>query len=124
MEGCKPDNEINFELAKRFNPDIRWKNVRELMDDILKPSGMTYEQLAEHGLLIPSGDHSQRALPAARTGPAPGRQEARLRHPFRQGGALLGAARGLGLRTPASSRGAALQPSDQPGALQAVSPDI
>jgi anaerobic selenocysteine-containing dehydrogenase len=56
VPGCKPDNEINFELAKRFNPDIRWRNVRELMDEILEPSGLSYQELSEHGPMIPSGD--------------------------------------------------------------------
>jgi anaerobic selenocysteine-containing dehydrogenase len=46
---CKPDVEINFELAKRFDPDFRWKTIHDLFDEILKPSGMTFRQLQERG---------------------------------------------------------------------------
>jgi anaerobic selenocysteine-containing dehydrogenase len=57
VEGCKPDIEINFELARRFNPDIRWKDHRGLLDEILKPTGFTYEELSERGwVLPPEGD--------------------------------------------------------------------
>lgn len=46
---CKPDVEINFELAKRFDPDFKWDNLTDLFDDIIKPSGLTFEQLQEQG---------------------------------------------------------------------------
>jgi len=46
---CKPDLEINFELAKRFDPDFRWDRIHDLFDDILRPSGMTFRELQERG---------------------------------------------------------------------------
>ena len=59
VEDCKPDVEINFELAKRFDPNIKWNTVHELFDEILKPSGMTFEQLKAKGWSIPpEGDPS------------------------------------------------------------------
>ena len=43
---CRPDVEINFELARRFDPDFKWEHVHDLFDEILKPSGMSFEKLA------------------------------------------------------------------------------
>ena len=40
---CKSDVEINFELARRFKRDFPWRNVEEMFDQIMKPSGMTYQ---------------------------------------------------------------------------------
>lgn len=54
---CKPDVEINFELAKRFDPEFPYKDLRELFDAILKPSGMTYEELKERGWAFPPEGH-------------------------------------------------------------------
>jgi len=54
---CKPDLEINFELAKRFDLNFRWNTVHELFDEILKPSGMTFEQLQEKGWAFPPEGH-------------------------------------------------------------------
>jgi len=51
--GCKSDVEINFELARRFNPDIRWETYHDLFDEILEPSGMTFAQLQERGWALP-----------------------------------------------------------------------
>ena len=45
VDGCKPDVEINFELARRFDPTLKWDTIHELFDDILRPSGMTFEEL-------------------------------------------------------------------------------
>jgi anaerobic selenocysteine-containing dehydrogenase len=53
VDDCKSDIEINFELARRFDKNFRWKTIHELFDDILKPSGMTYKQLQEKGWVIP-----------------------------------------------------------------------
>lgn len=53
VDDCKSDIEINFELAKRFDKNFRWKNIHELFDNILEPSGMTYKQLQEKGWVIP-----------------------------------------------------------------------
>lgn len=55
---CKPDVEINFELAKRFDPDFKWDTIYDLYDEILKPSGMTFRQLQEKGgWAIPTEEH-------------------------------------------------------------------
>jgi anaerobic selenocysteine-containing dehydrogenase len=54
---CKPDVEINFELAKRFNPNFRWNNINELFDEIVKPSGLTFKQLQEKGWAFPPEGH-------------------------------------------------------------------
>jgi anaerobic selenocysteine-containing dehydrogenase len=53
VEGCKPDVEINFELAKRFDPNLRWKSIEALFDDILHNSGMTFKELQEKGWALP-----------------------------------------------------------------------
>jgi len=57
VDDCRPDVEINFELAQRFDPNLRWDTVHELFDDILKPSGMTFEQLQEKGWAFPPDGH-------------------------------------------------------------------
>jgi anaerobic selenocysteine-containing dehydrogenase len=54
---CKPDVEINFELAKRFNPNLRWKTIYELFDEIIKPSGLTFKQLQQKGWAFPPQGH-------------------------------------------------------------------
>jgi len=54
---CKPDVEINFELAKRFDPNLRWKNIYELFDEIIKPSGLTFKQLQQKGWAFPPQGH-------------------------------------------------------------------
>jgi anaerobic selenocysteine-containing dehydrogenase len=54
---CKPDVEINFELAKRFDPTFRWKDIHELFDEIIKPSGMTFKELQEKGWAFPPEGH-------------------------------------------------------------------
>jgi anaerobic selenocysteine-containing dehydrogenase len=53
VEGCKPDVEINFELARRFDPNLRWKTVEELFDDILQNSGMSFKELQEKKWVLP-----------------------------------------------------------------------
>lgn len=60
IEGCKPDVEINFELARRFDPDLKWDTVHELFDDIIKPSGMTFEELQQKGWAFPPEGHPSR----------------------------------------------------------------
>ena len=57
VEDCKPDVEINFELAKRFDRDFRWKTVHELFDEIIRPSGMTFNELQEKGWAFPPAGH-------------------------------------------------------------------
>jgi anaerobic selenocysteine-containing dehydrogenase len=48
---CKSDWEINFELAKRFNPEgmKQWATLEDLFDERLKPSGFTVKQLLDEG---------------------------------------------------------------------------
>ena len=48
---CKSDWEINFELAKRFNPEgmRRYKTVKDLFDERLAPSKMTFSDLEKLG---------------------------------------------------------------------------
>jgi anaerobic selenocysteine-containing dehydrogenase len=57
VDDCKPDVEINFELARRFDPEFRWNSIEELYDDIIKPSGYTYKELQEKVWVIPPEDH-------------------------------------------------------------------
>jgi anaerobic selenocysteine-containing dehydrogenase len=54
---CRPDVEINFELAKRFDPNFRWDTIHELFDEIIKPSGMTFKELQEKGWAFPPEGH-------------------------------------------------------------------
>ncbi len=53
VEGCKPDVEINFELARRFDPNLRWKSVEELFDNILQKSGMSFKELQKKKWALP-----------------------------------------------------------------------
>ncbi|MBZ0140674.1 MAG: molybdopterin-dependent oxidoreductase, partial [Pseudorhodoplanes sp.] len=48
---CKSDWEINFELAKRFNPEgmKQWNTLEDLFNDRLKTSGMTVKKLVDAG---------------------------------------------------------------------------
>lgn len=53
VDECKPDVEINFELARRFDPEYEFETIHDLFDDILKPSGMTFKELQEKGWAYP-----------------------------------------------------------------------
>jgi anaerobic selenocysteine-containing dehydrogenase len=57
VDECRPDIEINFELAKRFDPNFRWDSIRDLFDEIVRPAGMTFEQLQEKGWAFPPEGH-------------------------------------------------------------------
>jgi anaerobic selenocysteine-containing dehydrogenase len=48
---CKSDWEINFELAKRFNPEglKQWDNVVDLINDRLKVAGTTFDEMEKKG---------------------------------------------------------------------------
>ncbi|MCC6473637.1 MAG: molybdopterin-dependent oxidoreductase [Burkholderiales bacterium] len=48
---CRSDWEINFAMAKRFNPEglARWNSVEDMFDERLAPSGFTFRQLYEQG---------------------------------------------------------------------------
>jgi anaerobic selenocysteine-containing dehydrogenase len=58
VDGCKPDVEINLELARRFDPDLRWKTVEELFDNILQNSGMSFKELQQREWAIPPEGNS------------------------------------------------------------------
>ena len=58
VEECKPDVEINFTLAKRFDPDFQWDTIHDLFNEILKPSGMTFHELQKKGgWILPDEGH-------------------------------------------------------------------
>ncbi|MBW1979223.1 MAG: molybdopterin-dependent oxidoreductase [Deltaproteobacteria bacterium] len=47
---CKSDMEINLELGRRLNPEIwPWENVQEMFSAMLKPTGMSFEELRSKG---------------------------------------------------------------------------
>jgi len=49
---CWPDMKILNELGKRISPEDLWHDdYREFLDDILKPSELSYEQFVEKGYL-------------------------------------------------------------------------
>ena len=65
VEGCKPDVEINFELASRFDPNLQWKSVEESVR--FHPSEFRHElqRIAEKNMGDPSGRKSERSLSSA-----------------------------------------------------------
>jgi anaerobic selenocysteine-containing dehydrogenase len=60
MEETRSDYEINLELAKRFNPKLPWKDVKEMFNDYVKPAGVTYDELCEKVWMLPPEGHSSR----------------------------------------------------------------
>ncbi|MFC2038816.1 molybdopterin-dependent oxidoreductase [Chloroflexota bacterium] len=58
VEDCKSDVEINFELAKRFDPDFQWETITDLFDEIIEPSGLTFKELQQQGWVFPPEGHS------------------------------------------------------------------
>ena len=64
---CKSDWEINFEMAKRLNPNaVPWKNVRELFTQRLKASGLTFEELCERPWAMAPKNHPSGTAPYRR----------------------------------------------------------
>ena len=59
---CRSDWEINLELARRFNPELRrrYPEVKDLINDRLKPSGFTYDELKEGNWKFPEKDTPSR----------------------------------------------------------------
>jgi anaerobic selenocysteine-containing dehydrogenase len=57
VDDCRSDVEINFELAKRFDPDLKWKTIHELFDEIIKPAGLNFKELQEKGWAYPPAGH-------------------------------------------------------------------
>ena len=68
VDECRPDMEINFELAKRFDPEFAHENLYDLYDEILKPSGMTFKELQqeEGGRAYPPEGSASCPLPSLR----------------------------------------------------------
>ncbi len=51
-EECWPDLKILNELGKRISPPEHWhEDYRGLLEDLVRPSGLTYEQFCEKGYL-------------------------------------------------------------------------
>ncbi len=51
-EECWPDSKILNELGKRLGyEEYFWSDIRECLNEILKPSGMTYDDFVEFGML-------------------------------------------------------------------------
>ena len=51
-EGCWPDLKILNELGKKLGHENSfWPDLRTCLDDVLKPAGMTYEELKSRGML-------------------------------------------------------------------------
>ena len=64
---CRSDWEINFELAKRLNPEaVPWKNTRELFTQRLKASGLTFEELSERPWAMAPKNHPSGTVPYRR----------------------------------------------------------
>lgn len=60
VDECKSDAEINFELSKRFDPDFRWSTPEDLMNDIIRPSGLSYQELQKQVWAFPPKGHPTR----------------------------------------------------------------
>lgn len=63
VDECRSDWEINFELARRFNPSLPYKTVEDFFDSCLANTvHMTYQELQEHnnvGVMPPQGHNSR-----------------------------------------------------------------
>jgi anaerobic selenocysteine-containing dehydrogenase len=58
VEECRSGWDVNFELAKRLNPEaVPWKNLREMFDLRLEPSGQTFEELSKTTYAMAPRDH-------------------------------------------------------------------
>jgi anaerobic selenocysteine-containing dehydrogenase len=59
---CRSDWEINLELAKRFNPELRrrYETVKDLINDRLRPSGYTFDEMKEGHWKFPPKDTPSR----------------------------------------------------------------
>lgn len=67
VDECRSDWEINFELAKRLNPDsVHWKNIREMLTERLKPAGITFEELCKKTWELAPKGHPSGTAPAYR----------------------------------------------------------
>ena len=107
-EEARMDWEINFELAKRLNPQaVPWQNVRALFDQRLVDRRPQL-RLARGGRLLPGAQRRRHhPLPPPREGPAAPRRQAGLPDAFGQVRVLLPEVRGVRPGPAALPRGAA-----------------
>lgn len=57
---AKSDYEICLELARRFNPKIKWKDPKEMFTDFARAAGVNYDELCEKvWMLTPKGHPSR-----------------------------------------------------------------
>lgn len=54
---CKSDAEIGRLIAKRFNPEAWPDSEAEVYDMLCAPSGMTYKEIQEQGVIYPEFDY-------------------------------------------------------------------
>ncbi len=55
---CRSGWDVGFELAKRLNPAAApWKNLREMFDLRLEPTGKTFEEIAKTTYVMAPRDH-------------------------------------------------------------------
>jgi len=54
---CKSDAEICFELAKRLNPNLPFKDLRDFLDYLLRPANVTYAELSKELFRWPEKGH-------------------------------------------------------------------
>lgn len=58
---CKSDWEINIEMANRLNPDCKYNNIKELINDRLSVADITFDELVNQGSqAMPPEGHSSR----------------------------------------------------------------
>ena len=57
---CKSDMEINLELGKRLNSEVwPWKDVHEMFNAAIKPTGLTFEELREMGWIYETFEYKK-----------------------------------------------------------------
>jgi anaerobic selenocysteine-containing dehydrogenase len=57
---CKSDVQINLELGKRLNPEAwPWENVQQMFSEMIKTTGMTFEELRETGVAYDSFEYEK-----------------------------------------------------------------
>jgi anaerobic selenocysteine-containing dehydrogenase len=70
---CKSDMEINLELGKRLNPQAwPWQNVREMFSSMIRPTGMTFEELRTRGFVYDAFEYRKYEKGFLRPDRAPG----------------------------------------------------
>ena len=123
VKDCRSDVEINFELARRFDPDFAFESIHDLFDDILKPSGMTFGELQQKGWAFPPDGSS--SCPYLRHEKGLLRPDKRpgFRTPQRPVRAVRHPSGGMGSGAHAPPRGTPLYTGEPPGPGRGVSPD-